>query len=195
VETDGTGTLYGIGLRALLVGTSYIDGDHIVRAARDTLDWLAETTTETVHLARLDGTDVVYLTTRESQHYLRPMSRVGRRMPAYATSLGKALLAERADAQVPAHLPATLAALTTHTIVDPDALLRDLAGTRARGYAVDHEENVVGVCCFGAALRYQSPARDAISCSVPMARLSPGREGQIVEALLAARERLERVLR
>jgi len=50
VETDTTGTLYGIGLRALLVGTSYIDGDHIVRAARDTLDWLAETTTETVHL-------------------------------------------------------------------------------------------------------------------------------------------------
>ena len=48
VETDSTGTLYGIGLRALLVGTSYIDGDHIVRAARDTLDWLAETTTETV---------------------------------------------------------------------------------------------------------------------------------------------------
>src|SRR5262249_27339214 len=75
VETDPTGTLYGIGLRALLVGTSYLDGDHILSSARDTLDWLAETTTETVHLARLEGTDVVYLATRESQHYLRPISR------------------------------------------------------------------------------------------------------------------------
>jgi DNA-binding IclR family transcriptional regulator len=195
VETDSTGTLYGIGLRALLVGTSYIDGDHIVRAARETLDWLAETTTETVHLARLDGTDVVYLTTRESQHYLRPMSRVGRRLPAHTTSLGKALLAERTDQQVREMLPEHLGALTAHTLVDHDALARDLAGTRQRGYAVDHEENVLGVRCFGAAVRYQRPARDAISCSVPVARLTPGREEQLVTAVLTARDRLEQLLR
>jgi IclR family acetate operon transcriptional repressor len=195
VETDSTGTLYGIGLRALLVGTSYIDGDHIVRAARDTLDWLAETTTETVHLARLDATDVVYLATRESQHYLRPMSRVGRRLPAHTTSLGKSLLAERTDEQVREMLPAALTALTPHTIVDHHALARDLADTRARGYAVDREENVLGVCCFGAVLRYRTPARDAMSCSVPVARLTAGREEQIVAALLEARERLERILR
>jgi DNA-binding IclR family transcriptional regulator len=195
VETDSTGTLYGIGLRALLVGTSYIDGDRILATARDTLDWLAETTTETVHLARLDGTDVVYLTTRESQHYLRPMSRVGRRLPAHSTSLGKALLAERGDEEVRATLPAELAALTPHTLVDHAELAADLARTRARGYAVDEEENVVGLRCFGAALRYQQPARDAISCSVPVARLTPGRQEQIVEALLTARDRLERVLR
>src|SRR3989440_104685 len=184
VETDSTGTLYGIGLRALLVGTSYIDGDHIVRAARETLDWLAETTTETVHLARLDGTDVVYLTTRESQHYLRPMSRVGRRLPAHTTSLGKSLLAERTDEEVRALLPATLSGLTPNTLVDHAELARDLAATRERGYAVDREENVLGVCCFGAALRYRRPARDAISCSVPVARLTGGREEQIVAALL-----------
>jgi DNA-binding IclR family transcriptional regulator len=195
VETDSTGTLYGIGLRALLVGTSYIDGDHIVTAARDTLDRLAETTTETVHLARLDGTDAVYLATRESQHYLRPMSRVGRRLPAHTTSLGKALLAERTDEEVGELLPAQLTALTPHTIVDRAVLLADLAATRQRGYAVDREENVLGVRCFGAALRYQHPARDAISCSVPLARLIPGREEEIVAALLAARDRLDHLLR
>jgi DNA-binding IclR family transcriptional regulator len=195
VETDPTGTLYGIGLRALLVGTSYLDGDHILAAARDTLDWLAETTTETVHLARLDGTDVVYLATRESQHYLRPISRVGRRLPAHTTSLGKALLAERTDAEVRALLPAELTALTPHTLVDHDALAADLQGTRERGYAVDHEENVIGLRCFGVALRYQRPARDAISCSVPVARLTEGRQEQVAGALLAARDRLERILR
>jgi IclR family transcriptional regulator, acetate operon repressor len=195
VETDSTGTLYGIGLRALLVGTSYIDGDQTVATARETLDWLAELTTETVHLARLDGTDVVYLTTRESQHYLRPMSRVGRRMPAHTTSLGKALLAERTDEEVRALLPATLVGLTANTLTDHGALAADLARTRKRGYAVDREENVVGLRCFGAALRYLRPARDAISCSVPVARLTAGREEQIVTALLAGRERLERILR
>lgn len=78
VETDATGTRYGIGVRALLVGTSYIDGDEVVAAARPTLDRLSDDTTETIHLARLDGTNVVYLATRQSQHYLRPFTRVGR---------------------------------------------------------------------------------------------------------------------
>jgi DNA-binding IclR family transcriptional regulator len=119
---------------------------------------------------------------------------VGRRLPAHTTSLGKALLAERDDREVRAMLPGELVQLTPHTLADHDALAADLAATRARGYAIDHEENVVGLRCFGAALRYQSPARDAISCSVPVARLTPGREEQIVQALLTARERLERVL-
>ncbi|HKT01781.1 MAG TPA: IclR family transcriptional regulator [Rugosimonospora sp.] len=194
VETDSTGTLYRLGLRALLAGTSYIDGDHTVTAARETLDWLAEQTTETVHLARLDGTDVVYLATRESQHYLRPISRVGRRLPAHTTSLGKALLAERTPDEVRAMLPAELAALTPHTIVTHPALASDLAATRRRGYAVDREENTLGLRCFGAALRYRRPARDAISCSAPVARLSGGGADRIVAALLAARDRLDHLL-
>jgi DNA-binding IclR family transcriptional regulator len=61
LETDLTGTLYRIGLRPLLVGTTYLDSDPVVSAARNVLDWLAEQTNETVHLARLDGRDVVYL--------------------------------------------------------------------------------------------------------------------------------------
>jgi len=81
IETDATGTLYRIGLRALLVGTSYIDSDDVVAGARSALDRLAEETGETCHLARLDGSDVVYLATRESHHYLRPFSRIGRRLP------------------------------------------------------------------------------------------------------------------
>jgi IclR family acetate operon transcriptional repressor len=186
VEVDGSGTRYGIGVRALLVGTSYIDGDQVVLTTRDTMDWLATQTTETVHLARLDGPDVVYLATRESQHYLRPFTRVGRRLPAYATSLGKALLARLGDDEVRALLPARLAPLTEHTLTDPDALLADLALTRRRGYAVDHEENTLGLRCFGVVVS----SRDALSCSVPVARLTGHRDDEIAAALLAARDRI-----
>ncbi|HEY2794193.1 MAG TPA: IclR family transcriptional regulator [Micromonosporaceae bacterium] len=189
LETDASGGRYGIGLHALLAGTSYLDGDRVVAAARDVMMWLSETTGETVHLARLDGDDIVYLATRESQHYLRPISRVGRRLPAYATSLGKALLAERGPA-----VPGELTAITPYTLIDPSVLAADLAATRARGYAVDHEENVLGLRCFGAAVRAHEPVRDAISCSVPLARLTPGRDEEIVVALLTARDRLESAL-
>ncbi len=193
VETDATGTRYGIGVRALLVGTSYIDGDEVVAAARPSLDRLSDDTTETIHLARLDGANgmnVVYLATRQSQHYLRPFTRVGRRLPAHSTSLGKALLATYPDEQVRKMLPETLTALTEHTITDREKLIEELHQVRDQGFAVDREENTVGLRCFGIAIPYRTPARDAISCSVPVARLTPAHEQTVKDALFDARDRL-----
>lgn len=190
VETDATGTRYGIGVRALLVGTSYIDGDEVVAASRVTLDRLSDDTTETVHLARLDGTSVVYLATRQSQHHLRPFTRVGRRLPAHSTALGKALLAGHDDAQVRELLPKELPSVTEHTITDRERLIEELARVRELGYAVDREENTLGLRCFAVAIPYRSPARDALSCSVPAARLTPAHEQLIKDALFDARDRL-----
>ncbi|MEU2184553.1 IclR family transcriptional regulator [Streptomyces thermolilacinus] len=190
VETDATGTRYGIGVRALLVGTSYIDGDEVVAAARPTLDRLADDTTETVHLARLDGANVVHLATRQAQHHLRPFTRVGRRLPVHSTALGKALLATYDDERVRELLPGTLPALTEHTITDREKLIDELAAIRAQGYAVDREENTLGLRCFGVAVPNRTPARDALSCSVPAARLTPAHEQTVKDALFDARDRL-----
>jgi DNA-binding IclR family transcriptional regulator len=187
VETDPTGTLYRIGMRALLVGASYIDGDPVVGMAHETLDWLAEVTGETVHFARLDGVDVVYLSSRPSRHNLRPAVRVGRRLPAYCTSAGKALLADQPEPV----LPETLERQARRTITDRAELLAELRRTRERGYAIDREENTEGVCCFGVALRLRRPARDAISVSIPVTRLDDAREREIPVLLAQARERIE----
>ncbi|MEU5806820.1 IclR family transcriptional regulator [Streptomyces sp. NPDC047718] len=195
VETDATGTRYGIGVRALLVGSSYIDGDEVVAAARPTLDRLSEDTTETIHLARMDGRSVVYLATRQSQHYLRPFTRVGRRLPVHSTALGKALLATHTDDEVRALLPRRLDAVTEHTVTDREQLIEELAAVREQGYAVDREENTLGLRCFGVAVPYRTPARDAVSCSVPVARLTADHEEAIKAALFAARDRLSVVAR
>ncbi|MFE1177515.1 IclR family transcriptional regulator [Streptomyces sp. NPDC058773] len=190
VETDATGTRYGIGVRALLVGTSYLDGDEVVAAAEPALDRLSDDTTETVHLARLDGTEVVHLATRQSPHHLRPFARAGRRLPAHSTALGKALLATYTDEQVRAMLPPALPRLTEHTLTDRERLIEELHSVREQGYAVDREENTPGLRCFGVAIPYRTPARDAVSCSVPVARLTPGHERRIKDTLFDARDRL-----
>jgi DNA-binding IclR family transcriptional regulator len=194
VRTDRTGTLYSIGVRALLVGTSYIDNDPRLAIALPHLDGLVERVGETVHFARLDGADIVYLATRESRHYLRPFTRVGRRLPAQVTSLGKAILAELSDAEVEKLLPADWPRLTGHTL-DRPGLLADLATTRERGYAIDNEEGTVGLRCFGVALRTEQPAVDAVSCSVPVARLTPETESAVIDALLATRSAIEQASR
>jgi DNA-binding IclR family transcriptional regulator len=193
VRPDETGQRYSIGIRALLAGTTYLDTDPVLRIVLPHITDLSGRLDETVHFARLERTDVVYLATRESSKYLRPFSRVGRRLPAYTTSLGKALLATYPDDELGHHLPAKLSALTPTTITDRPALLAELRETRSRGYATDREENLTGVSCFGFALRYTSPATDAISCSLPKDRLTPGREEEIIAAMEATRLAIEQM--
>ncbi|MCE0534163.1 IclR family transcriptional regulator [Kineosporia rhizophila] len=194
VRADSTGTLYGIGIRALLAGTSYLDTDPYLPLVAPVLDELREQLDETFHFGRLDGQDVVYLATRESSQYLRPYSRIGRRLPAYSTSLGKALLSDRDQDERDEHLPDTLDALTPHTIVERAALEEDLEQTRQRGYAVDNQENSLGLKCFAVPLHYAEPAADAISASIPIARLTPQREAEVIQALRNAGDRIDRVV-
>ncbi|MDG9719184.1 IclR family transcriptional regulator [Streptomyces sp. DH24] len=188
VRTDVTGSLYGIGIRALLTGTGYLDSDPRVRLVRPFLDEASQTLGETIHLGRLDGRNVAYLATRESHEYLRTISRVGRRLPAHVGALGKALLAERPDEELP---EGPYEAMTPHSHTDRAALAADLAGVRARGYSVDREEGVLGIVGFGFALRYDAPAQDAISCSVPVARLTGEHEARIVAVMRETRARIE----
>ena len=190
VEADATGTRFGLGVRALLVGAAYVDTDDVVAVAAGVLDHLATTFGETVHLARLDGADIVYLAKRESRHSLRLFSAIGRRLPAFTTALGKALLAERSGEEVRTGLPHPLPRLTPNTIADLDRLDRELALTRTRGYAVDNEENTEGIRCLAVALPRTDPPVDAISLSIPVVRLSEERERQMVAELLQAREAL-----
>ena len=135
VRSDTTGILYGIGIRALLVGTSYLDSDPYLPLITPFLEDLRAELDETFHLGRLDGTDIVYLATRESKQYRRRSNRVGRRLPAYATSLGKALLAERFGADRDEHVPAALKRLTLqddHRPRHPRPGSRGCSGARLR---------------------------------------------------------------
>jgi DNA-binding IclR family transcriptional regulator len=181
ITADETGTRFGLGLRALQVGASYVDGDETVARLAGVLDALAAEFGETVHLGRLAGTAVTYLAKRESVHPLRLYSAIGRRLPAHATALGKALLARRDD--VVAMLSYPLPALTPNTITSRAALHAELATIRARGWAADREENSIGIACFAVALG----DTDAVSISVPTARLDAAIEERMVAALLAAR--------
>ena len=194
VRADPSGTLYGIGIRALLAGTTYLDTDPYLPHILPFLDELREKVDETFHFGRLDGFDVVYLATRESSQYLRPYGGIGRRLPAYTTSLGKALLAERTTDQRRPHIPEILEALTPHTIISHSDLDAELERTHKRGYAIDEQENSLGLRCYAVALNYAEPPSDAISVSIPLARLSPQRELEVVEIMRHVQDQILRVI-
>ena len=167
IESDDSGTRFRLGVRALICGTAYLDRDPALPYVTEALEQLRERSGFTTHYARRSGDEVVYLETRESRHSVHLISRVGRTLPAHATALGKALLAELTDDEIARLLPRTLPALTDRTVTDRDALCAELAETRTRGYATEAEQGTPGVSCVAVAIAYRIPATDALSCSMP----------------------------
>jgi DNA-binding IclR family transcriptional regulator len=154
------------------------------------MDEIAAATEETVHLGRLEGPDVIYTAKRESKHPLRMHSAVGRRLPAYATSLGRAMLAEQPEDVRAALIPAKIEPLTSHATTDRGTLLAIIEKAKQVGYAEESEESCLGVRCFGVALPFSRASIDALSVAVPISRLDKAREDYIIESLLSVKARL-----
>ncbi|NKX51921.1 helix-turn-helix domain-containing protein, partial [Arthrobacter deserti] len=135
VRTDASRSLYSIGIRALLAGTTYLDTAPLLKVVRPLMSRPGERLGTPVHFGRLDGADIVYLATWEAPGRGRETPRLGRRLPAYATALGQSILA-RLGPDAAAHLPAELAPAGPATLTTEDALWRALSATRRRGYAL-----------------------------------------------------------
>ena len=195
IEADDAGTRFRLGVRALICGTAYLDRDPVMPYATDALERIREQTGLTAHYARMCGAEIVYLETRESRHSAHLVSRVGRTLPAHATSLGKSLLAELADAELTELLPATLPALTDSTITDRETLRTELALTRERGYATEREQGTPGVACAAAVVPYRIPATDAMSCSMPAGKVTDEELDQVGNLLREVTQDLSQRLR
>jgi IclR family transcriptional regulator, acetate operon repressor len=169
-------TLYEIGLAAA-------NGIDLRRAARPALEQLREDTGETASLAVLEGAVVRFVDCAESPRSVRVGNRTGVVRPAHAAAVGKAILAELPDAELARRYPggALLPAATAVAHTDLDALLRDLAGVRTSGYALNWEESAEGVSAVAAAV-LDSTGRPlgSLAVAAPSSRM---RDRAAVEAL------------
>jgi IclR family transcriptional regulator, KDG regulon repressor len=147
---------YRLGLALLELGLLVRRKMDVTNEARPYLRMLRETTGETVHLAILDHTSVLYVNKLESKQAIRMSSEVGSRAPVHCTGDGKALLAFQPDEVIDELIGHGLSARTANTITNPAALRRDLAAIRTRGYAVDDEESELGLRSVAAPIRSHS---------------------------------------
>jgi DNA-binding IclR family transcriptional regulator len=139
------------------VGQAYPLAGSVVRLSRPHLRALVEGSPHTAYLATLDGFEIVYLGAVEGTGPLRVHVRPGRRNPAYATAVGKALLAELDDAEI-SELGRTVGfrRLTPSTITSVRKLVEHLREVRERGYALNSEEAYPGIGSIAAAIRDSS---------------------------------------
>jgi len=165
---------YQLGIKLFELGNQAVSCLNLREIAKFYLIRLMEETQETVHLAVLEGNEVLYVEKVEGPHALRMPSRIGRRIPTYCTSLGKAMLSCLEEREVRRILQSRpFQSYTPNTITGMNKLLTDLEVTRKRGYAVDNEEIELGLRCVGAPIRdYTGQMVGAISVAGPSARLS-----------------------
>lgn len=174
IERDASTGRYRLGLRLYELGAIVADHLDLHEVVAGPIDDLRNRTGETVHVAILDGAEVVYIARRESPHTLRLFSRVGHRNHAHCTSTGKVLLAFLSEAERAAILDGRpLVAHTPYTITDRARLDEELELIRRRGWAENVNESEVGVTSVAAPIR-DATGRvvAAISVAGPGPRLS-----------------------
>lgn len=168
---------YRLDVRCLELGQFYARNHSLTRLARPVLEELCRATDETVHLGKLSDLEVVHVDGEPSQQIVTTGLRVGRRLPAHCTALGKVLLAnggpeawERlASEQLSGSSPS---APTPAAITDPDKLLDHLQAVASQGFATDLGECSQGLCCAAAPV-FDGLGRcvAALSLSAPLFRL------------------------
>jgi IclR family acetate operon transcriptional repressor len=150
LEREGTSAR--LGLKLFEIGQLAIRQRGLVDAARPYLADLREATHNTVHLAVLEGTEVVYLDILSGPDAPALPSRIGGRFPAHATGVGKAILAFSPASDVETVIAAGLARISPRTITAPGLLRRHLAKVREDGIAYEREESGIGVVCAASPL-------------------------------------------
>lgn len=141
---------------------------------------------ETANMAVLDGDMVVYVAQAPSAHSMRMFTEVGRRANLHNTGVGKALMARFTDDAVRAVVARTgLQTPTPRSIGTIEALLAELAAIRERGYAIDDEEQEIGVRCYAMVVP-GVPTPTAVSVSGPITRVDETFGARAVPLLRAA---------
>lgn len=144
---------------------------------------LAHESGETSNLAVLEDDHVIYVAQAPGRHRMRMFTEVGRRVLPHSTAVGKVLLAWRGEDHVRGVVERLgLPGRTPRTLTTLSAFSAELAAVRERGWAVDDEEEELGVRCLAVPVGPGAGAVAAVSVSAPASRLDHGQPG-VVEAL------------
>jgi DNA-binding IclR family transcriptional regulator len=175
---------YRAGRRLIAWATRLLSQLDVRGVAGPALLELRDQTGETVNLAVLFNTGLVYTDIIESDSPFRMADNPGSLVPIHATALGKAIGAYLEPARLGRLVgPEPYEALTPHTPVRWAELSARLADARDRGFAIDLEERTLGVVCVAAAILVGGTPIAAISVSGPKVRLDDSRlheVGQLV---------------
>jgi IclR family pca regulon transcriptional regulator len=184
--------------RVLTLGYAYLSGLSLPAVVEPHLEKLSQRTGESASLAVLDGHDIVYVARVPTSRIMTVSINVGTRFPAYATSMGRVLLAGLADEDLQTYVRTVeLERLTSRTVRTTDALLETLEQVRRRGYALSDQELEDGLRSIAVPVRNRTgTVVAAVNVSTHASRHSrDGVRKALLPPLLEAQEHIEADLR
>jgi IclR family transcriptional regulator, pca regulon regulatory protein len=191
-----SGTRFALTPQVLELGYAYLSSLTLPEVAQPHLERLVDEIHESSSVSVLDGTDVVYVARVPTRRIMRVAISVGTRFPAYATSMGRVLLAGLDPDALDSVLDRTdMEALTPETIHDRSALLRELDVVRDQGYALVDQELEAGLRSVAAPIRGRGGrVVAAINVSAHATRSVEDVQGALLPPLLATAGAIERDL-
>jgi DNA-binding IclR family transcriptional regulator len=193
------GTGFALGRKLAELGGAYLASVDLVQEFYEAAQLLPTASEETIQLAVLDGVEMTYLARHDGRQPVRLTSQIGRRLPATVTATGKSALASLADEDLQERLAGIreLPVMTVHSLATVDALREDLQVVRERGYAMDDEETVEGVVCFGVMIPGRRPWEGPYAASITLlkARATDERIPLLIDDLHSLADRLSDPLR
>lgn len=195
VRQDEETLKYHMTLKIVNVSGKVLDRIDLLSISQPYLKHLMEQSGETVHLVKKVDNNICYIQKLEpvnTERSIKMASFVGMISPLYCTGVGKAIMAHLPEAEVRDIWRQSQAEpKTEYTILDMRQLLEELRQVRERGYALDNEENELGVRCIAAAVSdYAGKTQYAVSISAPTYRLSDERISELAPLLLDVCRRL-----
>jgi IclR family pca regulon transcriptional regulator len=189
VRTDGS--VFWLTPRVLELGYSYLSSLSLPELAGPHLEALAEKVRESSSVSILDADDVVYVARVPVRRIMTVSINIGTRFPAYATSMGRVLLAGLAPSELDAYLNrAHLTALTERTVLTAQQLRAELDRVRAAGYSVVDQELEAGLRSLAAPIRDSTgTVIAAVNISTQSARYTAAQvEADLVPSVRATAE-------
>lgn len=181
VRTDGR--VFTLRPRVLELGYSYLSSLSLPELALPTMERLVEQVHDSCSMAVLDGEDIVYVARVPTKRIMSVAISVGTRFPAYATSMGRVLLAHQDPEWLAGYLAkVSLEPLTPQTISSADQLAETLERVRSDGYCLVDEELEQGLRALAAPV-WAGKGRIAAAINVS-AHISRGSADAIREELL-----------
>jgi len=188
VERDALGR-YRPGIALVALGLGVLEREPLVEAARPVLERTAEALGETIFLSGARAGRLYVLDKQEGTGFLRAAPRVGSEIPAHATAIGKLYLAFAPDELLRAE--PELHRFTRATLVDREALSREIERVRARGLAEMHDEWIPGLSGIAAPIRLGERLFGAVALAAPSSHFDAARERGFRKGLLAAAAEIE----
>ncbi|HHT50502.1 MAG TPA: IclR family transcriptional regulator [Eubacteriaceae bacterium] len=174
VVQDTETNKYGITLKLFELGSKKVESMDLLSVSKEYTKKLMESVNEVVHLVVREGSEIVYIDKVEANNTIMMASTIGKRSPMYCTSVGKAILAHLPEKKVKEIWDnSKIVKYTDYTITDFEELKTELEDIRQKGYAVDNEENEIGVRCIGVPIfNRHGKVEAAISISGPAIRVT-----------------------